>query len=83
MKTSQTLWLLCGTVAVLSLSACGGGGGGDTAASVSVPAVTTVSPAAMVSYMNGAINATSETSQPNDISHTELATDDTAEPASI
>lgn len=83
MKTSHSLLLLSGTVAVLALSACGGGGGGDTAATASTPAVNTVSPAAMVSYMNGNINATSETSQPTDISHTELATDDTAEPASI
>ena len=84
MKTSKSLVLLSTAAVVLALTACGGGG--DFAVSTpapTTPAVTTISVAGMVKFMTDIMGLTSETTSSSDISTTELAVDETSEPASI
>jgi hypothetical protein len=83
MKIYQALVLLAGAVAVLSLSACGGGSSDTAATQAAPPATTTISQAAVVRFLNDSIAATSDVSSPVDINSTDLATDDTSEPAAI
>lgn len=80
MKTSKSLALLSTIVVAFALTACGGGGGGDAG---SGSAITTISVAGMVKFMTDIMGMTSETTSPNDISTTELAVDETSEPATI
>lgn len=98
MKTSKPLALLSTAAVVLALTACGGGGGGDAVATTpttttpttptspvtpTAPAAASISVAGIVKYMADLMGLTSEATAPNDISTTELAVDDTSEPASI
>lgn len=85
MKTFKSLALLSTAAAVLALTACGGGGGDAVATTPAptTPAVTTISVAGMVKFMTDIMGLTSETTSAIDLSTTELAVDETSEPASI
>jgi hypothetical protein len=92
MKTSQSLALVSTVAVVLALTACGGGGGDAVVTTPTAPttpttpvppAAVSISVAGIFKYMADLMGLTSDISAPNDITTTELAVDETSEPASI